>query len=213
MKDFNKVIQLLEEYKGQYGNLLVPYFYTTENGVKLGRIVSSIRDGHRRTSEEEKVVLNDLGFVWKVKERTFSFEEVLQLLEEYKEQHGNLLIPRNYITESGIALGIIVKSIRAGARKTSEEEKVMLNDLGFVWKVIESALSFEEVLQLLEEYKGQYGNLLVPRRYTTENGVKLGNIVTNIRAGARKTSEAEKKMLNNLGFVWKAKKGRIKRKL
>ena len=72
---------------------------------------------------------------------------------------------------------------------------------------------FDKVIILLEEYKGQHGDLLVPCYYTTENGVKLGRIVSTIRTGSRKTSENEKAMLNNLGFVWQVKKGRIKRKL
>lgn len=141
------------------------------------------------------------------------FDKVIQLLEEYKGQYGDLLVPQRYTTESGVTLGSIVSNIRTGDRRTSEKEKAMLNELGFVWKVKESPLSFEEVLKLLEEYKGRYGDLLVPRYYTTENGVKLGRIVSTIRNGSRKTSENEKAMLNNLGFVWQAKKGRIKRKL
>ena len=206
MKTFDQVIKLLEEYKGQYGDLLVPCYYTTEDGVKLGNIVKGIRNGSRRTSEDEKKMLNDLGFIWKTKESPWSFEETLQLLEEYKGQHGNLLVPRCYTTENGVKLGRIVSSIRDGSRRTSEDEKKMLNNLEFVWKIKESPCSFEEVLQFLEEYKGQYGDLLVPQSYTTESGIHLGWIVSFIRRGRRKTSTDEKAMLNNLGFVWQVKK-------
>ena len=64
---FDKVIELLEEYKNEYGDLLVPARYCTVDGINLGRIVSSIRKGARRTTAEEKAKLDELGFVWKVR--------------------------------------------------------------------------------------------------------------------------------------------------
>jgi hypothetical protein len=100
----------------------------------LGRIVNSIKTGGRKTSEIEKEALNKIGFVWKVYSH-ISFEEVVKLLEEYKEKHGDCLVPQSYITENGVRLGNIAKSIRAGNRKTSEGEKEILNKIGFVWRV------------------------------------------------------------------------------
>lgn len=128
-----------------------------------------------------------------------TFEEVVTLLEEYKEKNGDCLVPRHYITESGVRLGNIVQSIRTGGRKTSEAEKGILNKLGFIWKIY---LPFEEVATLLEEYKEKFGNCSVPFSYVTESGIQLGSIVNHIRCGGRKTSEAEKEILNKLGFVW-----------
>ena len=199
MIKFEQIITLLKEYKEKYGDCLVPKSYVTESGIRLGRIVKSIRTGKWKTSETEKEVLNKLGFVWKLQH---SFEEVTILLKEYKEKYGDCLVPYSYVTEKGVRLGNIVHSIRTGTRKTSEIEKAKLNKLGFVWKV-QYGLPFEEVTMLLREYKKNYGDCLVPRSYVTENGVCLGSIVHCIRTGTRKTSETEKQILNKLGFVWK----------
>ena len=133
VKDFDQVIRLLEDYKKEYGDLLVPRSYTTENGVHLGDIVHSMRSGRIKTSENEKAMLNKLGFVWKIRESSLPFEEVIKLLKEYREQYGNLLVPKSYIAENGIHLGDIVHSIRRGNRKTSEEEKEILDSIGFIW--------------------------------------------------------------------------------
>lgn len=199
---FLEVISLLKEYKEEYGDLLVPKSYTTENGIKLGCIVRSIRCGNRETNAEEKAMLDSIGFVWKV---NLSFDEVVYLLKEYKDRYGDLLVPQAYTTEDGIKLGWIVSSIRIGHRQTSAEEKTILNSLGFVWKL---NLSFEETLIYLKEYKDRYGNLLVPRSHITEDGIKLGRIVSSIRCGTIQTSDEEKKMLDSLGFVWKIKAGK-----
>ena len=137
-----------------------------------------------------------------------TIEEVIKLIEEYKEYYGDCLIPCSYTTEDGTRLGCIVNSIRSGKRKISPHEKKILNSLGFVWKIRESSLHFEEIIRLIKEYKKQHGDCLISCSYTTEDGIRLGMILSNIRNGVRKTSADEKEMLNSLGFVWKAKRGR-----
>ena len=137
--------------------------------------------------------------------KIYKFEEVIRLLQEYKEQYGNCLVPQSYTTEDEIPLGRIIGNIRTGNRKISEEEKLLLDSLGFVWKMKESPLSFEEVIRLLQEYKEQYSDCLVPQSYMTENKIPLGRIVGNIRGMQRKINEQEKAMLDNLGFVWRVK--------
>ena len=67
------------------------------------------------------------------------------------------------------------------------------------------AVSFEKVLELLEEYQNEHGDLLVPARYCTANGIKLGSIVNNIRTGVRKTTAEQKAKLAEIGFVWKVR--------
>lgn len=62
-----------------------------------------------------------------------------------------------------------------------------------------------KVIELLEEYKKERGTLLVPHRYSTRYGIKLGRIVSNIRAGSRKVTADEKERLDKLGFVWKVR--------
>lgn len=210
MKDFDRVEILLQKYKEEHGDCLVPQKYITEDGIKLGSIVSRIRTGDRTIDAIEKARLDNIGFVWKVNESPLPFEEVIKLLQEYKKKNGDCLVPREYITEDGFKLGPIVNSIRTGSRKTSVEEKTKLDSLGFVWKVHES--SFEEVIKLLQVYKKQNGDCLVPQKYTTEEGIKLGSIVSHIRKGERKISADEKARLDSLGFVWKAKKGKPKKK-
>lgn len=64
---------------------------------------------------------------------------------------------------------------------------------------------FDKVIELLEEYKKEYGDLLVPARYCTADGIKLGSIVSNIRTGARKTTAEQKAKLAEIGFVWKVR--------
>ena len=200
---FDKLIELLKVYKNEHGDLFVPAKYCTANGIKLGKIVCRIRIGRRKITLEEKTRLDEIGFVWKCREK-FSFDEVVELLKEYKEEHGNLLVPNSYCTVDGIKLGSIVSHIRSGVRKTTEEEKAKLNEIGFVWKLKEM-YSFAKVVEVLEEYKNEHGNLLIPEKYCTVDGIKLGSIVSTIRVGGRRITAEEKAKLDEIGFVWKCR--------
>ncbi|MBO5142191.1 MAG: helicase associated domain-containing protein [Clostridia bacterium] len=200
---FDKVVELLGEYKREHGSLCVPFRYVTTDGINLGHIVHSIRNEMRKTTEEEKNILNELGFVWKCFD-VLSFNEILELFKAYKEEHGDLLVPAKYCTVDGIKLGSIVQKIRVGHRKTTVEQKAKLNELGFAWNV-SYGLAFDDVLKMLKLYKSEYGNLLIPALYVTADGTKLGKIVRNIRTGMRRTSVEEKRILNELGFVWKVR--------
>jgi len=201
MYSFDEIVKMLAAYKEEYGDCLVPQSYTTEDGVNLGILVSSIRSCNRKISIEEERVLDSLGFAWQVRVPTRSFEDVLKMLIEYKKVYGDCKVPAKYITEDGILLGSIVGNIRRGNRKISPEQKAILDDMGFIWNT-KNALSFDEFVKLLSEYKRKYGHCLVPESYITEEGVKLGKVLASIRCGNRKTSAEEKAILDSLGFVW-----------
>lgn len=198
----SKVIKLLIEYKEEHKDLLVPRKYCTANGIKLGELVHNIRKGDRKLKPEEREILNELGFVWYCQ---LSFEKIVKLLIEYKEEHGDMLVPQKYVTSDGIKLGSLVVRIRQGDKKLTEEEKAKLNEIGFVW-ACNIHLSFDELFKLLKEYRAKHGNLRVPTNYCTANGIKLGDAVRNTRAGRRKLSKEEKAKLNKLGFIWKIRK-------
>ncbi|MBO5143522.1 MAG: helicase associated domain-containing protein [Clostridia bacterium] len=200
----SKVIELLKAYKEEYGNLWVPINYETAEGFKLGKLVRSIKRGNRRVTAEERAKLEELGFVWKCYS-VLSFDEILELLKEYKKEHKNLHVPRAYCTTDGIRLGNLVSSIRKGERIITSEEKAKLDELGFVWRCRHTAFSFDEILELLEEYKKEHKNLLVPQKYCTPTGIKLGVIVSSIRDGNRRTTVEEKAKLDEIGFIWKVR--------
>ena len=130
---FEDVFRLLEEYKAEHEHLNISVDYKVGT-INLGKIVQGIRSGRRKTTNEQKVMLDSIGFVWKINESPASFEDVFRLLEEYKAEHGHINISEDYKVGT-INLGKIVQSIRSGHRKTTDEQKVLLDSIGFVWRV------------------------------------------------------------------------------
>ena len=90
---FNVFYEELLRYKNQYGNCLVPQNYRTENGIRLGGIVKTIRRGGRKLTKAEKERLNELGFVWHAGHTRYSFDKIIKFLEEYKLEYGDCLVP------------------------------------------------------------------------------------------------------------------------
>ena len=71
-------------------------------------------------------------------------------------------------------------------------------------KLIESTTeSWEFWFGLLELYKEEHGDCLVPARHETDNGYKLGGWVTNVRKMKKDLSKDRTQRLNDIGFVWR----------
>ena len=82
-----------------------------------------------------------------------------------------------------------------------------LNQLGFIWDSEEHQWNIG--LETLKEYVAQHNSALVPARYKTPSGYKLGNwIQNNISRKAHLTNDRINK-LDKLGIIW----GDIKKKL
>ena len=55
---------MLQDYQEKYGHMHIPVNFITEHNVKLGKIASNIRCGHKKISEEQRKKLNSIGFQW-----------------------------------------------------------------------------------------------------------------------------------------------------
>jgi len=196
--------QRLEQYIEENGDCLVPEYFKTKDGVKLGVWVKRQRQAHRKgsISEEQSGRLNELGFRWYL--HTSSWEDKFQRLEQYIEENGDCLVPENFKTKDGTKLGSWVNRHRQAHRKgsLSDESFRRLNELGFEWYPLPSL--WEGNFQRLDQYIKEHGHCSVTNSFETKDGVKLGNWVSSQRTHYRKgsLSEDRSRRLNELGFLW-----------
>lgn len=150
-----------------------------------------------------------------------SWEMCYQEAKNYFALHGDLKIPKDYITESGISLGswlITQRRVRAGAvpGKLSAEQIRQLDEIGMRWEN-HIGRAWENGYQELVNYYKEHGNVDVNSRYVTEDGYPLGKFVSNQRlawknsragteAGGRKLLPERERRLNELGFLWEKRK-------
>ena len=212
----------LRAYKETNGDLLVPksfkfsddYPDVTLRGFKLGNSVSNIRGRNIKISDEQRKILDSLGFVWDV--RAYERDRLMNALKTYKETHGDLLVPLSFkfppdypdVTLRDFTLGQSINSIRSGNISLSDDEKQNLNSMGFVWDV--RAYERDRLMNALKAYKETHGDLLVSQNFKfptdyrdiTLRGFKLGKSINRIRSGNISLSDDEKQNLNSMVLIW-----------
>ena len=138
-----------------------------------------------------------------------SFEDWYEIAKKYYEEHGDLLVPRNYEDEEGHKLGRWIErqrafyngnpNIKVSVTQTGIE---MLNKIGMVWK-LEDRFSWDEWLTQCRMYYAANGDLLVPKAYKNDK-YALGNWICEQRKKYKKgTLKPEQiEALEKYSMVW-----------
>ncbi|NCE65113.1 hypothetical protein D1159_11140 [Pseudoflavonifractor sp. 524-17] len=204
-----------KQYYQQFGNLEIPKQYKTSEGYSLGMWILTqrrVRAGsvHGTLGEERIQKLDAIGMVWK-HFSDISWERNLAEAIKYREKYGDLLVPRTYISETGVPLGAWVARQRQ-ARKNSNQRYILtekqirqLNELGMVWDVADEL--WGKYYAAAQSYHDSFGNLDVPTTYISAEGVKLGEWISRIRnkRDGMSLTEGQRQKLDALGMLWESK--------
>lgn len=206
MRNFDEFYERCLRFREKYHNLLIPYKYRDDDGYYLGSCVHNVRSGVTKLTPEQREKLEEIGFVWRVGKERFrrSFDYYLERMKQYKQEHGDLLIPQLYCTSDGVRLGCYVAAVRVYADQLTSREREALDAIGFVWRVKNKRVCFDDFLSMYDTYMKEHpGKKSIPVSYTTEDGIKLGNIERNIRYGKRMVNAEQRGELDKRNFLWK----------
>ena len=166
------------EYYRKHGNLEVASNYITPNGVRLGSWISRLRKLRAGTArrgtpptQEQIARLDAIGMVW-TSNIEYKWDRAYTAAEAYYRKFGNLDVPMDYKTDSGLVLGAWVKNQRKRfiLGRLEEERKVKLDAIGMVWTADGGWMSRYE---LLKKYYEKHGTICISQSYV-EDGVWLG---------------------------------------
>jgi len=192
---------LLIKYKNKYGDCNVPDRHTTEEGWALGSWVTRQRKMIGMNPQRKKR-LDDLNFVWDLNEEIW--DTIIKHLKEYKEQFNDLLVKQGFKASDGYELGNKVNTIRTDREKLSIERIEILDNLGFIWDVLD--YQWEKGFSHLLEFQNEFGHLNVLKEYICDDGYLLGNWVSRQRRygvnNAKNITKEQKEKLLNIGFVF-----------
>ena len=188
----------LRSYRESNSNCLVPFDFNTEDGYRLGAWINIQRTKKATMSPERRRRLDELGFVWDVREQ--KWEEGFTHLRSYRESNSNCLVPFDFNTEDGYRLGAWINIQRVKKDTLSDVRRRRLHKLGFVWDVRE--LQWEEGFAHLLRYRETNNDCLVPQSFKTEDGYRLGQWVSVQRTKKDTLSDVRRHRLDELGFVW-----------
>lgn len=205
---WNRAYEAACRYKKEHGNLDIPVAYVSEEGIRLGRWIRNQR-ANDRLSSERREKLSAIGMVWKIPD---AWDEKFALVKKYCEEHGNLQIPANYVSDGvWIARWLSEQIARYNGKPTGRpkavhpltaEQKRKLESLGIRPNVSRSDIVWMEHYREAENYFRLHGNLKVPSDYIASSGKNLNLWLQRQRRAYRSGTlkEEQRKMLDQIGM-------------
>ena len=145
--------------------------------------------------------LNDISMIWDVTDS--SWQEVLEELKSYRNTYGNLDIKAKYVSPTGFRLGSWINNMRFKVKKygieqaLTEEQKKALEELGMIWD--HNKQKWEEYYSAAKAYYKEYGNLEVPAKYVTADGIPLGRWLSN-QTNSHSMTDEQLQRLQSIGY-------------
>ncbi len=197
-----------------------------ENLYSIGTVEEEMRAAvtyYRYFGQGEQIVNERFSVYDEVRDCKRLFEELEGTLSAswdymyeqamlYHKEHGHLEIPKRYKTSEGYSLGAWIQTqrkVRTGLQfgNLDETRIAKLDAIGMRWESVND-LSWSRFYGAAQAYVATYGDLNVKTSYVTEDGIRLGVWLVNIRkcrqSGVRSEYLTEERvsLLDELGMIW-----------
>ena len=223
---WKEMYEYAKKYYEAYGDLEIPQKFKTNDGVtydpngkiKLGGWITNQRQRCLPESEQGKLLLQ-ISMRFENIISTLTWKEMYELAKKYYETQGDLEIPAKFKTNDGatddpsgkINLGKWITTQRKKCLPESEQGRLLLQ-IGMRFENKISTLSWNEMYEYAKKYYEAYGNLEIPRKFKTNDGVtydpngkiNLGCWIANQRQTCLPESE-QGKLLSQIGMRYKNK--------
>lgn len=148
----------LTRFQQQRNHCLVPNSWTHTPG--LARWVEQQRRDYRlKTLSSDRIErLESLGFIWDAK--AIFWEEMFAALTEYREGHGDCLVPDHYAEQSQLSWWVAAQRKARLSGQLEPERLQRLDAIGFVWDAQE--VIWQESFRALVEFRSRFGHCIVP---------------------------------------------------
>jgi hypothetical protein len=218
-KLWNTKYEQLVEFKRKNGHCRVPRKYQEDKS--LGKWVDKQRQQFQSKNtirnDQRTKLLEELGFVWGV-DNPVQWKKQYEKLVEFKQKNGHCLVPTQYQEDVALGNWVSTQRTRHAQNKMPLDRKELLEELGFAWEGAGDPIGgnkdkiWHTQYEKLVEFKRNNGHCLVPQRYgegvslVGKWDVSLGRWVGRQRGRHldNKMRLDQKKLLDELGFAWKA---------
>lgn len=167
-------------YFNEHGNLSVPREYISPSGIRLGAWLGQINrtyDGRQKgaapLTQDQITRLEAIGMVWGNRKEG-QWQKAYVQAERYYQCHGDLNIPLDHVAPDGTNLGKWI-TIQRSSRKNGNMPKQRIEQLDKIamdWRLEDP---WEHRYKLACQYQKEHGNLKIPAKYKTQDGIWLGN--------------------------------------
>lgn len=220
---FETMYMYAKQYYERYGNLEIPAKYRTPEGYTLGiwlQTQKQVYAGYQGgiLTEDQIKKLEQIGIIWESRKQR-NWEKNYQAACNFFREHGHLKIPASYITEDGIKLGTWISNLRSwrknGIRTAvfSDWHIKKLDEIGMIWNGNDHI--WDRNYSSAKKYYETFGDLMVPKGYVDDDGIRLYEWVNKVRIEYRKMrsgeitsarlTEERISALNEIGMEWRTR--------
>lgn len=211
------MLAALKAFREQAGHCRVPAGWKENPQLANWVAVQRRQNKHAALDARRIAALDEIGFEWRVKRASTGivryhaapipkgedqWEAMFQALLQYKQAHGDCLVPQRWKESRGLAEWVSNQRIAYNRERLAPDRVRRLDEIGFEWDPI--GTRWEEMFQRLVEFKNECGHTNVPQR--SPKYEELATWVRNQRAAKRYNRPiiAERgKRLDEIGFVWR----------
>ena len=186
---WTRMYKLAENYFRKHGNLEIPQRFKTmngiikdENGYNLGTWINRQRQEYKKgkLSEDRIELLEKIGMRFENVLNIIGWTKMYTLAEIYFEKYGDLEIPYSLKTLNGIDyddkgynLGLWISRHRKEYKKgsLSRDRTELLEKIGMRFEIKDNDEVWTQMYKLSEVYFKKYGNLEIPQKFKTLNGI------------------------------------------
>jgi superfamily II DNA or RNA helicase len=203
---WDEMFYVLHKYWREHGDCNVPTVWS-KNKKLYSWVMKNRRSYKKGTLRKDQINrLVEIGFEWNIGlSDEEKWEEMFDALQEYREEYGDCNVPTVWSENQKLGNWARFQRRQYNRKKLSVECIKRLENIDFAWVPpfkVKSAQKWEEMLDALKEYKGKYGDCLVPHTY--KENKQLYPWVMSQRNYYRKgkLSTDQIKRLEEIGFVW-----------
>lgn len=171
---WDRAYQELYGYYREHGTLSVPADLLSSDGINLAWWLYTQRGAYQDNELTALQIkkLESLGISWAPFEERWEY--MYDLAAAYVRQHGDLMIPHDYITDQQERLGgWLARQRELYRRKELEPRRIRrLEQLGIQWEP--KKMRQRRYLEAARAYQKAEGSLEVPFNYITKDGLRLG---------------------------------------
>lgn len=203
---WDRAYQELYGYYREHGTLSVPADLLSSDGINLAWWLYTQRGAYQDNELTALQIkkLESLGISWAPFEERWEY--MYDLAAAYVRQHGDLMIPHDYITDQQERLGgWLARQRELYRRKELEPRRIRrLEQLGIQWEP--KKMRQRRYLEAARAYQKAEGSLEVPFNYITKDGLRLGEWLAaqrkRYRAGRLDGQMIQE--LEGLGIRWES---------
>jgi hypothetical protein len=200
----------LVEFKRMNGHCRVPHRF--EQDKSLGGWVARQRNHHKHNKLrlDSKRLLDEIGFAWKADEaNNMLWHQQYEKLVQFKGENGHCMVPTTFQHNKSFGLWVMTQRSNHVHNKMRLDRKRLLNEIGFVWKVIVSRNINDQLwhqhYEELVEFKRKNGHCVVPWSDDKKGSRFLANWISKQRTlqSNDKLRLGRKTLLDEIGVAWK----------